>query len=51
MLCLSDNRSELKNSQKNTVLKQLGIKHIFLNPYRPQGNSHIENVHYFLKEC
>ena len=35
MVCLSDNRSELKNSQMNTVLKQLGIKHIFSNPYRP----------------
>ena len=33
----------------NTVLKQLGIKHIFSNPYRPQGNSHIEIVHNFLK--
>ena len=28
MVCLSDNGSELKNSQMNTVLKQLGIKHI-----------------------
>ena len=33
----------------NTVLKHLGIKHIFSNPYRPQGNSHIENVHNILK--
>ena len=49
MVCLSDNGSELKNIQINTVLKQLGIKHIFSNPYRPQGNSHIENVHNFLK--
>ena len=49
MVCLSDNCSELKNSQMNTVLKQLAIKHIFLNPYRLQGNSHIENVHNFLK--
>ena len=29
MACLSDNGTELKNSQINTVLKQLGIKHIF----------------------
>ena len=29
MVCLSDNSSELKNTQMNTVLKQLGIKHIF----------------------
>ena len=49
MVCLSDNGSELKNSQMNTVLKQLGIKYIFSNPYRPQGNSYIENVHNFLK--
>ena len=49
MVCLSDNGSELKNSQMNTVLKQLGIKHIYSNPYRPQGNSRIENVHNFLK--
>ena len=32
-----------------TVLKQLGIKCIFFNSYRPQGNSHIENIHNFLK--
>ena len=29
MVCLSDNGYELKNSQMNTVLKQLGIIHIF----------------------
>ena len=46
---LLDNGSELKNSQINTVLKQLGIKHIYSNPYRTQGNSQIENVHNFLK--
>ena len=49
MVCPSDNGSELKNSQMNTVLKQLGTTCIFSNPYRPQGNSHIENVHNFLK--
>ena len=49
MVCLSDNGSELKNSQMNTVLKQLDIKCIFSNPYRPQGNSHIKNIHNFLK--
>ena len=49
MVCLSDNGSELKNNQMNTVLAQLGIKCIFSNPYRPQGNSRIENVHNFLK--
>ena len=39
MVCLLDNGSELKNSQINTVFKQLGIKHIYSNPYRPYGNS------------
>ena len=29
MVCISDNGSELKNTQMNTVLKQLGIKCIF----------------------
>ena len=33
MVCLSDNGSELKkNSQMNTVLKQLGMKCIYSNP-------------------
>ena len=49
MVCLSDNGFKLKNTQMNTVLKQLGIKHIFSNSYRPQGNSHIENVLNLLK--
>ena len=49
MVWLSDNESELKNSQMNMVLKQLGMKCIFSNPYRPQGNSHIKNIHNFLK--
>ena len=49
MVCLSDNGSELKNNQMNTVLKQLGIICIFTYPYMPQGNSHIENGHDFLK--
>ena len=44
-----DNGSELKHNQMNTVLKQLGIKHRYSNPYRPQCNSRIENVHNFLK--
>ena len=49
MACLLYNGSELKNNQMNTILKQVGIKHIFSNPYRPQGNSHFENIHNFLK--
>ena len=49
MICLSDNGYEIKNNQMNTVLKRLGIKCIYSNPYRPQGNSQIENIHNFLK--
>ena len=45
MVCLWDNGSELKNNQMNAVLKQLGIKCIHSNPYRPQDNSWIENFH------
>ena len=33
----------------NTVLKQLGIKYIFSNPYIPKGNSHTENMQNFLR--
>ena len=33
----------------NPILKQLGINYIYSNPYRPQGNSRIENVHNFIK--
>ena len=50
MVCLSDNRSELKNNQMNTILKQLGIKHIFSNlqtkrqlPYR----KHTQFLNYY----
>ena len=50
VICLSDNEPELKNTQMNIVLKHLGIKHIFSNQYRPQGNSHIKNVHNILKQ-
>ena len=46
MVCLLDSGSELKNSQMNTILKQ----YIYSNPYRPQGNSRIENIYNFLKE-
>ena len=45
VVCLSDNGSELKSNQMNTVLKQLGIRHIFSNPYRLQGNFHIDDMY------
>ena len=49
IVCLSDNGTELKNNQMNTILKQLGIKCIYSDPYRSQCNSRIENVHNILK--
>ena len=33
----------------DAVLAQIGIKQIFSNPYRPQGNSWITNAQNFLK--
>ena len=36
---LQDNSIEFKNSQLITTFKSLGIKPIYSNPYRPQGNS------------
>ena len=50
MVCLLDNGSELNNNQMNTVLKNLGIKCIYSNLYRPQGHSQIENIHHFIKK-
>ena len=46
---LQDNGTEFKNSQQVATLKSLGIKPIHRNPYRPQGNSRLENAHNFLK--
>ena len=46
---LQDNGMEFKNSQLIATFKSLGIKPIYSNPYRPQGNSRLENAHNFLK--
>ena len=35
---LQDNSTEFKNSQLIATFKSLGIKPIYSNPYRPQGN-------------
>ena len=48
-LILQDNGSEFKNEQLMSVFDTLGIKCIYSNPYYPQGNGRIENVHNFLK--
>ena len=32
-----------------SIFNLLGIKYIYSNPYYPEGNSRIENVHNFLK--
>ena len=48
-LILQDNGTEFKTDQLISVFDILGIKHIYSNPYYPQGNGRIENVHNFLK--
>ena len=46
---LQDNGTEFKNEQLISVFDTLGIKHIYSNPYFPQGNGRIDNLHNFLK--
>ena len=46
---LSDDAIEFKNKVLNEVCDQLGIKRLFSNPFHPQGNSKVENVHNFIK--
>ena len=46
---LQDNGARFKNEQLMSVFDTLGIRHIYSNPYYPQGNGRIENVHNFLK--
>ena len=46
---LQDNGMEFKTDQLMSVFDTLGIKCIYSNPYYPQGNGRIENVHNFLK--
>ena len=47
---LTDNGNKLKNKLFfSEVTSQLGIKHIFPSPYRPQVNGIIESFYKFLK--
>ena len=46
---LQDNGTKFKNKELLSMFDTLGIKHIYSNPYYPQGNGRIENVHNFLK--
>ena len=46
---LWDNGREFTNGQLMSVFNTLDIKYIYSNPYYPQGNGRIENVHNFLK--
>ena len=48
---LTDNGTEFKNEQFSTLCEGLGITHIFISPHHPQGNSKLEKVHDFLKNC
>ena len=45
---LQGNGTEFKNEQLISVFNSLGIKCIYSNPYYPQGNGRIDNVHNFL---
>ena len=46
---LQDNGTKFKNEQLMSVFNTLGLKGIYGNPYYPQGNGRIENVHNFIK--
>ena len=46
---LSDNGTEFKNNVLNKVCDQSGIKRLFSNPFYPQHNAKVENVHNCLK--
>ena len=46
---LNDNGTEFKNTVLDDTCQQCGIKRLFSNPFHPQGNSRIQNVHNFLK--
>ena len=46
---LQDNGTNFKNEQLMSVFNTLGIKCIDSNPYYPQGNGRIENIHKFHK--
>ena len=45
---LQDNDTKFKNKQLISVFNTLSIKHIYSNPYYPQGNGRIEIIHNFL---
>ena len=49
MAILSDNGTEVKNKVLNDLCDQLCIKRLFSNPFNPQGNEKVENVHNFLQ--
>ena len=49
VMILSYNSTEHKNKVINEAYDQIGIKRLFSNPFHPQGNAKVENVHNFLK--
>ena len=46
---ISDNGTEFKNTGLVGACEKLSIKRLFSNPFHPQGNLRIQNVHNFLK--
>ena len=49
---LSDNGTEFKNKLFEQVAKVLGVEYkLYIPPYHPPSNGHIEGFHAFLKAC
>ena len=46
---LSENSTAFKNKVLNEVCDQLGIKRLSCNPFHPQGNAKVENMHNLLE--
>ena len=49
---LSDNGTEFKNRLFEQIAKELDVEHkLYIPPYHPASNGHIEGFHAFLKAC
>ena len=45
MAIVSYNSTEFKNEVLNDACDEIGIKMLYFNPFHPQGNAKVENVH------
>ena len=48
---LTDNGTEFKNKEMNTICRELGVKQVFSPAYTPQSNGRLEGWHRFVKAC